>query len=229
MKYIVKDWPINWEPSPVREAIQKAQMEGQHPCRLLLGHCEAGSLRRYLNENFEESVPNSLTDTYYLGLKVQEADEEHLIAIDGEKLSVQPKDDLPPPENNQSPRWHDNDPIEEEEKTKSELHFSIVWDTSAIRDLIKKKSALGRTPAFLFLGHHEAMLLRVHLNTDFGPEAVRTLKNLYYMGLEIIEVDTDRFLRTAGSKRVKMFQDALGRRPKWKDLQYSSNWHFQTS
>ena len=70
------------------------------------------------------------------------------------------------------------------------------------------------------------MLLRVHLNADFGPSAVRSLKNLYYMGLEVIELNTDSFLRTAGSKRVKAFQDSLGRRPKWKELQYSSSWQF---
>lgn len=229
MKYIVKDCPINWEPSPIRETIRRAQMEGHHPSRLLLGHCEAASLRRFLNENFEESVPNSLKDTYYLGLKVQEEDEEHLIAVDGEKAIVIPQDDLPPLENNQSPQWHDQDPIAEEEQAESELEFKTVWDTEAIRELIARKSAVGRSPAFLFLGHHEAMLLRVHLNADFGPSAVKTLKNLYYMGLEIIEVDTDRFLRTAGAKRVKAFRDALGRRPKWKELQYSSNWLFKTS
>lgn len=204
-------------------------MEGHHPNRLLLGHCEAGSLRRYLGENFEASVPNSLRDTYYLGLKVEETDAEHLIAIDGEKLTVHPEDDLPPLENNQSPKWHDKDPVADEDKASSELEFKTEWDAAALRELIKKKSAAQRTPAFLFLGRHEAMLLRVHLNADFGPSAVRTLKNLYYSGLEVIEVDTDRFLRTAGTKRVKAFQDALGRRPKWKDLQYSSSWHFRTS
>lgn len=229
MKYIVEDCPINWEPSPIRETIRRAQMEGHHPSRLLLGHCEAGSLRRYLNENFEESVPNSLTDTYYLGLKVQEEDQEHLIAVDGEKLVVVPQDDLPPLENNQSPRWHDNDAIPDEEKVTSELEFQTEWDKAAIRALIDQKSAVGRTPAFLFVGHHEAMLLRVHLNAAFGPASVQTLKNLYYMGLEIIEVDTDRFLRTAGAKRVKTFRDALGKRPKWKELQCSSYWNYRPS
>lgn len=227
MKYIVEGCPVNWEPTPVRETIRKAQMEGHHPSRLLLGHCEAGALRRFLNDNFEESVPDSLQDTYYLGLRVQEEDQEHLIAIDGEKLLVEPKDDLPPTENNQSPRWHDHDPIADDEQIESELELGTSWDTQAIKDLIARKSAAQRIPAFLFLGHHEAMLLRVHLNADFGSSAVRSLKNLYYMGLEIIEVDTPRFLRTAGMKRVKAFQDALGRKPKWKDIQSQSQWSFQ--
>ncbi|WP_411845850.1 hypothetical protein AAFN60_19985 [Roseibacillus persicicus] len=226
MKYIIENCPIDWEPAPVRNLIQKAQMEGHHPSRLLLGHCEAGALRRYLGDNFEGAIPNTFTDTYYLGLKVQEEDAEHLLAIDGEKVRVQPQDDLPPLENNLSPRWHDNDPIGEEEVS-SELELGIEWDTAAIRNLITTKSAVGRTPAFLFLGHHEAGLLRAHLGAAFGCEAVRSLKNLYYMGLEIIEVDTQNFLRTAGMKRVKAFQDALGRQPKWKDIKSSSAWHFQ--
>ena len=226
MKYTVEDCPIDWEPQSIRETIRKAQLEGHHPNRLLLGHCEAGSLRRYLNENFESSVPNSLCGTYYLGLKVEEIDAEHLIEIDGEKLTVQPADDLQPLDNNQSPKWHDKDVIADEDKATSELQLKTEWDSAALRALIAKKSAAGRTPAFLFLGRHEAMLLRVHLNADFGPSAVRSLKNLYYMGLEVIEVKTDSFLRTAGSKRVKAFQDALGRRPKWKELQYSSSWQF---
>lgn len=229
MKYTVKDCPIDWEAGPIRETIRLAQMEGHHPSRLLLGHCEAGSLRRYLNENFDEPAPNSLRGSYYLGLKVQEEDEEHLIAIDGEKTLIQPKDDLPPPENNQSPKWHDNDTISEDDKVLSELEFKTEWDAAAIRELIQKKSAVERTPAFLFLGHHEAMLLRVYLNADFGPEAVQSLKNLYYMGLEIIEVDTERFLRTAGNKRVKSFRDALGRQPRWKDIQSASCWSFESS
>ena len=226
MKYTVEGCPINWEPQPIRETIRRAQMEGHHPNRLLLGRCEAGSLRRFLNDNFEASIPNTMRDTYYLGLKVEEADAEHLIAIDGEKVTVSPADDLPPFENNQSPKWHDKDAIADEDKATSELKFETSWDAVALRDLIKKKSAAQRTPAFLFLGKHEAMLLRVHLNADFGPSAVRSLKNLYYMGLEVIELNTDSFLRTAGGKRVKAFQDSLGRRPKWKELQYSSSWQF---
>ena len=229
MKYILESCPINWEPSPIRETIRKAQMEGYHPSRLVLGHCEAGSLRRYLNDNFEESVPDSLTDTYYLGLKVQEIDQEQLIVVEGEKTIVNTKDDLPPSGNNQSPRWHDHDAIAEEEKIESELEFETVWDTAAIRKLIDDKSSIDRTPTFLFLGRHEAMLLRVHLNSAFGSEAVQSLKSLYYMGLEIIELETDRFLRTAGAKRVKMFKNSQGDRPKWKDIQLASMWSFQTS
>ena len=229
MKYIAEDCPINWDPSPIRELIRKAQTEGHHPSRLLLGHCEVGSLHRFLNENFEEALPSSLQDTYYLGLKVEEENLEHLIAIDGEKAILRPQDDLPPLENNQSPRWHDNDPIEEEDIVNSELELEDIWDTAAIRNLIKEKSAAQRTPAFLFLGHHEAQLLRENIGAAFGPSSVQSLKNLYYMGLEIIEVDTDRFLRTAGNKRVKSFRDALGRKPKWKDIQSASCWSFETS
>jgi hypothetical protein len=60
---------------------------------------------------------------------------------------------------------------------------------------------------------HEAYLLRQHLGAAFGPENVQTLKNLYYMGLEVIEVETDYFLRTSGMKRVKNFAREAGRHP----------------
>ncbi len=229
MRYLITDCPINWEPNAIRETIRKAQMEGHHPSRLLLGHCEAGALRRYLNDHYqgEDTVPLSLRDTYYLGLKVEEKDEEHLIALDGEKTAFLPQDDLAPSGSNQSPQWHEQEPIAAADQVESELTFESTWDTKAVRDLVAKKSAAGRTPAFLFVGHHEAKLLRINLNAAFGPPAVQSLKNLYYMGLEIIEVDTEHFLRTAGMKRVKAFRDALGRRPKWKDIQSASLWSYQ--
>ncbi len=148
IKYIVESCAIDWQPLPIREIIQKAQMEGHHPCRLHLGHCEAGSLRRHLNENFDENVPNSLTSTYYLGLKVQEEDQEHLIEIDGEKSVIESKDDLPPIENNKSPRWHDHDPIPDEEKTQPELSLTTKWDTAEIRSLIEKNRPLATLPLF---------------------------------------------------------------------------------
>jgi len=107
----------------------------------------------------------------------------------------------------------------------SELHMNRFWNTDAVRELIADKTSAGRKPAFLFLGKCEADLLREDLGAAFGPESVRSLRNLYYMGLEVIELETPSFLRTAGMKRVLGFREDKGRTPVWKDLD-SGFWSF---
>lgn len=109
----------------------------------------------------------------------------------------------------------------------SELTLHSRWDTAGIRDLITKKTRAGRRPAFLFLGQHEAELLRSHLGAAFGPDSVRSLKNIYYMGLEVIELNTPSFFRTAGMKRVQGFRERVGRQPRWKDITGGSLWQFE--
>lgn len=221
MKYTADAISDHWEPLQVRDLIRQAQMDGHHPSRLFLGQYEAGYLRDFLAKNFEDSVPAAFTDTYYLGLKVEATAGEHLIAIDGEQLHPHPEEDLPPIGNNAGPSQQ-NEPNFD---VASELVLFHEWKTDALRDLIERKSTAGRTPAFLFVGRHEAYLLRKHLGAAFGNESVRSLKNLYYMGLEVIEVNTDHFLRTAGMKRVKQFRERAGRTPKWKDISNVSFWH----
>ena len=78
---------------------------------------------------------------------------------------------------------------EPSQRAVSELHLGRAWRPDAIRELVKQKTSAGRKPAFLFLGKHEAGLLREHLGTNFGPESVRSLRNLYYQGMEVIELD----------------------------------------
>lgn len=221
MKYTADAISDHWEPLQVRDLIRQAQMDGHHPSRLFLGQYEAEYLRDFLAENFEDSVPAAFTDTYYLGLKVEATAGEHLIAIDGEQTHPHPEEDLPPIGNNAGPDQQ-NEPNFD---VASELVLFHEWKTEAIRDLIDRKSTVGRTPAFLFVGRHEAYLLRNHLGAAFGNESVQSLKNLYYMGLEVIEVNTDHFLRTAGMKRVKEFRDRAGHTPKWKDISNVSFWH----
>lgn len=109
---------------------------------------------------------------------------------------------------------------------RSELRMFDRWNTESLRSLIIRKSAQGRKPAFLFVGQQEADLLRHHLGTAFGPESVHTLKNLYYMGLQVIELEIESFLRTAGMKRVRGLEEALNRTPTAKDLEASSFWKF---
>lgn len=106
-----------------------------------------------------------------------------------------------------------------------ELVKDGFWNTKEIRHLIDQKTRLGHRPAFLFLGKKEAQLLREHLGAAFGPESVQSLKNLYYMGLEVVELDTESFFRTAGMKRIQEFRDRIGRTPKWKDIALGSVWH----
>ena len=52
----------------------------------------------------------------------------------------------------------------------SELKMFDRWRTESVQALINRKTAGGRKPAFLFLGQHEADLLRNHLGTAFGAE-----------------------------------------------------------
>ena len=54
----------------------------------------------------------------------------------------------------------------------SELSFADSWDGEAVSELIRSKCDHGETPAFLFLGRKESLLLRNHLAESFGEEAV---------------------------------------------------------
>ena len=108
----------------------------------------------------------------------------------------------------------------------SELTFRHRWDSEQIRQLVEQKSSKGRKPSFLFLGRTEAGLLREHLGAAFGPESVRSLKNLYYMGMEVVETDAESYVRTAGAKRIEGLTEALNRKPGWRDVEASSFWFF---
>ncbi|BCX46938.1 hypothetical protein HAHE_08460 [Haloferula helveola] len=112
-------------------------------------------------------------------------------------------------------------------QVETELSFEDLWDSAAVSDLIRSKSSLGETPAFLFLGRREAELLRGHLAAAFGSDAVTSLKGTYYMGLEVIEIDCDTFLRAAGRKTVRTLQDPIARRPDWRDRDSDALWQFR--
>ncbi|RYD48819.1 MAG: hypothetical protein EOP85_02825, partial [Verrucomicrobiaceae bacterium] len=78
----------------------------------------------------------------------------------------------------------------------SELSLEDTWDGEAVSELIRSKCANGETPAFLFLGRKEASLLKEHLAGIFGEESVTTLQGTYYMGLDVVPVDCEKFLST---------------------------------
>jgi hypothetical protein len=105
-----------------------------------------------------------------------------------------------------------------------ELTLGEQWDSHALAELIRGHSSHDTSPAFLFLGRHEASLLRQHLGSAFGEESVSTLNKLYYMGLEVIEIDMDRFLRVAGRKITRTLQDPIARRRAWQEHELDSLW-----
>lgn len=109
----------------------------------------------------------------------------------------------------------------------SELRIRGVWDSAAVAGLIRSKSSAGETPAFLFVGRHEGLLLRNHLAAAFGSDSVSTLKATYYMGLEVIEIEAETYLRTAGRKMLRTLQDPMARRPAWRDEASDSLWQFR--
>ncbi len=111
----------------------------------------------------------------------------------------------------------------------SELTLGDSWDSTAVSELIRSKSSLGETPAFLFLGRKETALLRDHLGAAFGADTVTTLHDSYYMGLEVVEIDCDSFVFAGGRKIIRTLQDPISRRPAWHDRDTDSLWQFRVA
>ena len=109
----------------------------------------------------------------------------------------------------------------------SELVLDEIWDTAAICELIRSKCDHDETPAFLFLGKKEAELLTEHLAAVFGDAAVVTLRDTYYMGLDVVVIDLDSHFSTGGRKAVRTLQDPISRRPAWRDADTEAKWQFR--
>jgi hypothetical protein len=120
-----------------------------------------------------------------------------------------------------------NSPIPDSAMLSSEVELGEKWDSAAIARLIRSKSSLGESPAFLFLGKKEAAMLRRHLERAFGAEAVTTLRTTYYMGLQVVELDSPSFVFAGGRKTVRILQDPIARRPAWRDRDTESLWKFR--
>lgn len=106
--------------------------------------------------------------------------------------------------------------------------MSDKWDAQEVATLIRSKSDESETPAFLFLGRKEVLLLQDHLAEVFGPESVTTLNDTYYLGLEVIGMDCDSLVYTGGHKIVrKALQDPISRRPAWRDRETDAKWQFR--
>jgi hypothetical protein len=106
----------------------------------------------------------------------------------------------------------------------SQLIIRDRWTPAGISDLIRSKCTTGDTPAYLVLGRREAELLREHLEQAFGPGTVPTLKGTYYMGLEVIPIDAESFVRVDGKKPVRTRRDPVVRRPEWRNREIVSLW-----
>ena len=120
-----------------------------------------------------------------------------------------------------------NSPLLDVATATSELAMGEVWDTAAISELIRSKCDHDETPAFLFLGKKEAELLTDHLAAVFGDAAVVTLRDTYYMGLDVVVIDLDSHFSTGGRKAVRTLQDPISRRPAWRDRDTEAGWQFR--
>ncbi|HEY8961741.1 MAG TPA: hypothetical protein VIM57_05995 [Luteolibacter sp.] len=122
---------------------------------------------------------------------------------------------------------HRRPTIPDDRSIESELYLDRAWDHDAVAALIRSKSDHGEMPSFLFLGRKEAGLLRLHLAEAFGAEAVASLFDTYYMGLDVVEIDAESFLYTAGRKVVRTLQDPIARRPAWRDRETKALWQLR--
>lgn len=118
-------------------------------------------------------------------------------------------------------------PLPDHISVPSELSFEESWDGEAMSELIRSKSNLGETPAFLFLGKKEAALLKEHLSEIFGEDSVITLNGTYYKGLDVVTIDCETFLATGGRKSARTLQDPISRRPAWRDRDTQALWQFR--
>ena len=109
----------------------------------------------------------------------------------------------------------------------SELSFADVWDGEAVSELIRSKCNDGETPAFLFIGRKENLLLKNHLAEAFGEDSVVTLHDTYYMGLKVVTIDCESFISTGGRKTMRTLQDPMSRRPAWRDRETETLWQFR--
>lgn len=99
----------------------------------------------------------------------------------------------------------------------TELEFDEVWNALAVSNLIRSKCQNNESPAVLYVGRKEAALLRTHLAEMFGIEAVTTLRDTYYMGLEVVEVEVESLISTGGHKTIRTLSGAAKGRSALRD------------
>ena len=120
-----------------------------------------------------------------------------------------------------------NTPLPDVATVIPDLTLSDTWDVQAVSELIRSKSDEGNSPAFLFLGRKEALMLQEHLAGVFGAESVVTLNDTYYMGLDVVVIDCDCFLYAGGRKAIRTLQDPISRRAAWRNRETDTLWQFR--
>ena len=81
-----------------------------------------------------------------------------------------------------------------------DLLVNGTWDADALKTLINARSEHERRPTHLFLGRHEAKLLKEYLVENDLSYSGGSLEDFDYEGLQIEEVDSDSLLRVAGER-----------------------------
>ena len=102
-----------------------------------------------------------------------------------------------------------------------DLQLIDSWDTSALRALVDERCQKGRKPSHLFLGRNECDLLKKHLGEAFGSDSVSTFNDLYYMGMLVVELQTESCVRVAGEKFMDKPERSGFDLKSWKDDDFS--------
>ena len=102
-----------------------------------------------------------------------------------------------------------------------DLNLTDKWNTSALRALVDERCQEGRKPSHLFLGRKESGLLRDHLGEAFGSDSVSTFNDLYYMGMQVVELQTDSCVRVAGEKFMDKLESSSFDLSSWNDDDFS--------
>ena len=102
-----------------------------------------------------------------------------------------------------------------------DLELKDKWNTSALRALVDARCHEGRKPSHLFLGRTECALLKEHLGEAFGADSVSTFNDLYYMGMAVVELNTESCVRVAGEKFMDKLEKSGFKLEDWQDDDFS--------
>lgn len=75
-----------------------------------------------------------------------------------------------------------------------------TWDTEAIVSLIRRNTSALVQPKVLMLGEREMKMLRRHLAQAFGEEQIACQKQIFYVGMKVVEIRTPSLVKIAGEK-----------------------------
>lgn len=82
----------------------------------------------------------------------------------------------------------------------STIEMGDTWDTEAIVSLIRRKTSALVQPKVLMLGEREMKMLRRHLAQAFGEEQIACQKQIFYVGMKVVEIRTPSLVKIAGER-----------------------------